>query len=177
VSFSPPYPAPGSTLPVLELRTRPDYVGFVPRVVGVVVRIAELGVASSWAQSFNESYHTTIRGSIYSPPGLPVSDSLLLHERVHGWQEKQLGSVAYYCRYATPSGRLALEAQAYASEVVAGYRSFDHAVESITKPVYWPEPWASSPPAERASSALSDAVQAWGSAGHDSTSIRALCNP
>lgn len=123
-----PFPKPGTRLPRLTARPKGEYVGVWPRTVGAVVWLGrKLGVRA--ARRFHEEYYTVWGSTIWHPVGRYPSAGLWLHEGIHAWVGRKLG-------YLGRKGRRNQEAQSYAAEVVAGYRTIEQAAVELADPIY-----------------------------------------
>jgi len=185
------YPSPEDELPTLDSYAKPHRRGLIQTVVAFVVWCAsKLWLAPrTWAKSYLEDYYTTLangRGGfdVLRPLGSnSVSASLWLHEGVHGWQAfhavcgpdwwaKTIHSLDYLLR--PRRGRLRrIEAQAYAAEVLAGFRTIAQASKNLVGRTYYPEPWYT-PTLEEGREAIEEALEGWKVAGFDRDSIRKL---
>ena len=120
---------------LLRVREKGDWKGFNAKAVGLMIKIGLLFKVKA-AKRFMEEFATTIGDTIYRPRNRgKISKSLLYHEGVHFWQEKNYKF--YKTRYTLHrKSRLHFEAMAYAMQVAHFGTSLSDASKYLADPIY-----------------------------------------
>lgn len=139
MSASLTYPQPGDTLPVLTVRRKGEWVGFWLTLFGWCISFLRW-LRLDWPRLFMTEAHTIFGTTIWVSEDTnrkPLAASKFLHEGIHALQDSTLSFWSYKAMYLlSKRRRLELELQAYAAEVLAGYRKYDSAVIALRSPVY-----------------------------------------
>ena len=119
-------------------------------VVAIVLGLLGLALTVPWehpAIRFHTRFHTVwgtdgwlrwVLGprTIYYRAGGSTSGATYLHEGIHAWVDHELGGLEHAWMYLFGFRRWELEAQCYAAEVLAGYRTARDAAESLADRMY-----------------------------------------